>query len=100
MFGDPYARVPLAVTLPCFQEPADYPCRKIGWLLEKAGAEAVRERMKRLRQDKGTRQAEGTRARVEASDDQLETVPAEVEAALIRLMAGQRRSPERNERPR
>jgi hypothetical protein len=100
VFEDPFAWVPLAVTLPYYQESADNPYRKIRRLLEEAGAKADRERAKRFWQDNCTRQAEGTRAKVEASDDLLETVLAEGDVALRRLMAGQRRSPDRSERPR
>lgn len=85
MFENPFVWVPLAVTQTCYVQSAENPYRKTRRLLEEAGAKASPERAKAFWQDNCKRQAEETRAKVRASSDLLETVPAEGAGILDRL---------------
>jgi hypothetical protein len=85
VFENPVVWVPLAVTQTCYVQSAENPYRKTRRLLEEAGAKASPERAKAFWQDNCKRQAEETRAKVRASSDLLETVPAEGAGILDRL---------------
>ena len=90
VFQEPFAWVPLAVTLPYYLQAAENPYRKSRRLLEAAGAVPHPERAKQLWQDICKQQRETTRANVAASADMLETLLTEANAILEKMMAEER----------
>lgn len=100
VFDDPWLWAPLAVTLPYYHEAVESPYRKIRRLLEQVGAKSDPARAKRFWQGHCERQAESTRAKVEATDDLLEMLLTESEAALRRATAGRPRKPDRTPGPK
>jgi hypothetical protein len=89
-FKDPFTWVPLFVTQPYYiQSAAQNPYRRTRHLLEEAGAKTSIEQAKQLWQDTCKLQDEHIRAKVQESNDLLETVLTESAESLARFLAEQ-----------